>query len=137
MKSVVVHEEVPKEEAAVKTLKSTEEAAWKPASGHRAPLKGKKWTQGNGGSQKFATTSRGMTRHAIPALCKGCCCQGQGKDRAVPRTQKTWTFGKTCWVKPEGISGRRNQGLKEQLCLRKERTSGKIFGKTMELGIMN
>jgi hypothetical protein len=32
MKSVAVHEEVPKEEAAVKTFWSTEEVAWGPAS---------------------------------------------------------------------------------------------------------
>jgi hypothetical protein len=44
-------------------------------------------------------------------------------------------FGKRCWVKPEGISGVRNQGLKEQLRLRKERTSGRIFRKSIELGI--
>jgi hypothetical protein len=39
--------------------------------------------------------------------------------------------------KLEGINEIRNQGLKEQICLRKERTSGRIFGKTIELEIMN
>jgi hypothetical protein len=77
MKSVVVHEGVPKEEAAVRTLKSTEEVVWGPACSCRAPLKVKKWTHGNGGSRKkFATASRRMTCRAIPALRKGRCCWG-------------------------------------------------------------
>jgi hypothetical protein len=37
---------------------------------------------------------------AIPALHKG-----QGKDKAVPRTEKGHTFGTRHWVKPEGVSG--------------------------------
>jgi hypothetical protein len=62
------------------------------------------------------------------------------RDKArtgLPGTQKARTFGKRCWVKLEGINGIRNQGLKEPLCLRKESTSGRIFRKTIELGIMN
>jgi hypothetical protein len=42
----------------------------------------------------------------------------------VPRTQKGQTFRKKRWVKLEGISGMRNQGSRQQLCLRKERTTG-------------
>jgi hypothetical protein len=37
VESMVVHEHVPKEEAAMKTVKSTEEAAWGLASSRRAP----------------------------------------------------------------------------------------------------
>jgi hypothetical protein len=36
-------------------------------------------------------------------------------------------FGKRRRSKPEGINGIRNQDLKDQLRLRKERTSGRIF----------
>jgi hypothetical protein len=44
-------------------------------------------------------------------------------------------FRKKCWVKPESINGVRNLGLKEQLHLRKERTTSRIFTKTIRLGI--
>jgi hypothetical protein len=69
-----------------------------------------------------------MTHRAIPAWHKGHYHQGQGKDKAVPGTQKGWKFEKRYWVKLEG--------LKEQLHLRKERTSGRIVGKTIGLDIM-
>jgi hypothetical protein len=36
-KSVVVHEEVPKEEATVKTVRALKEAVWGPASNCRVP----------------------------------------------------------------------------------------------------
>jgi hypothetical protein len=62
-------------------------------------------------------------------------CQEQGKDKAVPGTQKRWTFGKRRRAKLEGISEIRNQGLKEQLHLRKERTSSRMFRKTIELEV--
>jgi hypothetical protein len=45
----------------------------------------------------------------------------------VPRTQKGWTFGKRHQAKPEGVSGIRDQDLKEQLHLGSKRTSSKIF----------
>jgi hypothetical protein len=84
---------------------------------------------------KLAATCRGMTRHANPTWRKGHCHQGQGKDKAVPRTQKGQTFRKRHRVKQEGINGIRNQGLKEQLHLRKKRTPNRIFGKTKELEV--
>jgi hypothetical protein len=49
-------------------------------------------------------------------------------------TLKGWMFRKRCWVKPECINGIRNQGLKEQLRLRKERTSGMIFWENHQAG---
>jgi hypothetical protein len=68
-----------------------------------------------------------MTRCAFPAQHKGHCCQGRGKDKAVPRTQKGWTFRKRHWTKLEGI----NKDLKKQLHVRKEG----IFKETLELEI--
>jgi hypothetical protein len=62
---VAVHDEVPKEEAAVKTVRALKKryGDWHLAVGHCRQLK--KWTQGDGGSQKkVATTSGGMT--AVP-----------------------------------------------------------------------
>jgi hypothetical protein len=46
-------------------------------------------------------------------------------------------FRERSWLKLEGISGIRNQGIKEQLHLRKERTSGRIFRKSIELEVRN
>jgi hypothetical protein len=77
-----------------------------------------------------------MTHHAIPAQCKGHCCQGQGKDKVVPRTQKGQTFGKSRRAKLEGINGIRDRDLKKQLHLRKERASSRTSGKTIRLEIM-
>jgi hypothetical protein len=56
-------------------------------------------------------------------------------DRALPRSQKGRTFGKRCRAKPVGINGIRDRDLKKQLCVRKERTSGRILRKTVELEV--
>jgi hypothetical protein len=77
-----------------------------------------------------------MTHHAIPALQKGHGHHGQGKDKAVPRTQKGQTFGMRRWVKPESTNGVRDRNLKEQLYLGNEGTSGRIFRESLVLGIM-
>jgi hypothetical protein len=77
-----------------------------------------------------------MICHAIPSQRKEHCCQQQGKDKAVPRTQKGWSFRKRRWVELKGINGIRDQHLKKQLCLRKERTSGRISEKVTGLEIM-
>jgi hypothetical protein len=77
-----------------------------------------------------------MTRHDIPARRKGHCCQTQGKDKAVPRTHKGRIFAKKRRKKPEGINGIRDRDLKKQLRMMTERTSGRIFGKTIGLEIV-
>jgi hypothetical protein len=56
------------------------------------------------GSQKLATTGRGMTRCAGVAWQKGHSRQGHGKDNVVLGTQKGRMFGKRRQLKPEGIS---------------------------------
>jgi hypothetical protein len=66
-----------------------------------------------------------MTCRVIPARRKGHCRQGQGKGKAVPKTQKGWMFKKRRRAKPEGITEIWNEGSREQLCLRKERTEQK------------
>jgi hypothetical protein len=73
MKSVAMHKEVPKEEAAVKTVRALKEqyGDWHLIVEYCRQLK--KWTQGNGGSQKkLATACKGMTCCAGVARCKGC-----------------------------------------------------------------
>jgi hypothetical protein len=134
--SVEVHEEVPKEEASVENFGALKERYGDRhvAVGYRRQLK--KRTQGDGGSRKnLAAACKGMTRRDIPTRRKGHCCQGQGKDKAVPRTQIGWTFEKRRQTKPEGISETSERDLKKQLPLRKERTSGRIFRQTTELEI--
>jgi hypothetical protein len=88
MKSVAVHEEVPKEDAPVETrsaLKKRHRGQHLTAERHGKP---KEWTQGSGGSlKKLATTCRGMTCHAEVAWRKGHSHQEHGRSGVAPRTQ--------------------------------------------------
>jgi hypothetical protein len=64
-KAIAVHEEVPKEEAAVETFEALKKRHrdWHLATGHCAKLKER--NQDSGGSrQKLAAASRGVTHHA-------------------------------------------------------------------------
>jgi hypothetical protein len=66
-----VHQEVPKEEAAVETIRAVEDwcGEWHLALGHRWQLE--KRTQGDGGSRKkLAATRRWMTHCAVTARRK-------------------------------------------------------------------
>jgi hypothetical protein len=91
LQSVVVHQEVPQEEATVETTGALEDPYGDRhlAKGHCQQLK--KWTQGDGGSRKkLATARRQMTHFAIPPLYKGHGHQGPGKDDVVCGTLKGW-----------------------------------------------
>jgi hypothetical protein len=116
IESVAVHKEVPKEEAAVKTVR-----AQKKLYGDRHLAIGRcrqlrKWTQGDGGSRKkLAAARRGMTHRAIPAWHKGHGHRGPGKDIVVQGTQKGRMFRKRCWAKPEWNNSVKEEDLKEQL----------------------
>jgi hypothetical protein len=127
--SKLEHEEVPKEDAVVETFGALK--AWGSASSHKVPQSAK-WTQGSCGYQKKLVTAQGwLTCHVIPAWCKGHSFQGQGKDKAVPRTQKEGTFGKRSGVQPECNNGIRDHGAFQQLRLRKEMiTENGIRGQT-------
>jgi hypothetical protein len=156
--SELEHPEVLKEEASVKSsgaLKKQYEDRHLEV-GRRENRKER--TQGNGVSRKkLAAARRWMTRLAGVAPRKGLCRQGQGQDTAVQRTQKGRTDGKRRWPKPECNNGRRDRGAIRQLCLRKrtatgngfrrwsrrhglrlrsEKTSGRIFGKTIGTGFV-
>jgi hypothetical protein len=66
------HQEVPKEDAAVKNVRALKKRRGDQHLILRCRVQLKKRTQGNNGSRKkLATTHRGMTCHAIPAPCKG------------------------------------------------------------------
>jgi hypothetical protein len=65
-----------------------------------------------------------MTCRAIPARCKGHSRQGQGQDNIARGTKKEQTLGKRHCVQPKDSNGIRDRDIKEQLHLRKERTTG-------------
>jgi hypothetical protein len=86
IESKVEHEEVPKEEATVETFGALKEQYRDRHLAVGRCQQQNKLTQGNGGSwKKLAAACRWLTHHAIPARRKGHCCQGQGKDKPVPR----------------------------------------------------
>jgi hypothetical protein len=89
MESLVVHEEVAKEEATVKTVRALKKryGDWHLATGRFRQLK--KPPQGTGGSwKKFVAACRGLTSHTIPAGHKG--CQGPGRDSVARGAPKGW-----------------------------------------------
>jgi fumarate hydratase class II len=100
------HEEIHKDEVAMKTF-----GALKKRHGDRHLAVGrhgkpKERTQGDSGSmKKFATACRGMICHAGVAQHKGHGRQGQGKDSVAQGTHKGRTFGKTSPAQPECNNG--------------------------------
>jgi hypothetical protein len=95
--SAVVHEEVPTEEARVKTVRALKKQYVDQhlAIRHHGQLK--KQTHSNGGSlKKFATARGRMTCHAIPALHKEHSHQGPGRDNVARGPSKGWPFRKRC-----------------------------------------
>jgi hypothetical protein len=72
-----------------------------------------------------------LTHHAEVAWHKE-----QGRDNVALRTQKGRTDKKRRWKVLEYNYRIRNRGLKEQLRLRSERSSGRIFRKALVLEIV-
>jgi hypothetical protein len=127
-------DEVPKEAAAVETFGAPKERFGDRHSAVRRRGQPKKRTQGSGGYRKnLAVSCRRMTCRVIPTRRKGHCFQGQGKDKALRRTQKGHTFGKRSRAKPEGINGIRIKGLKELLRLGSKGNINKTFRETLGL----
>jgi hypothetical protein len=96
------HQEVPKEEAVVETIRTLEDqygdwhlAIWR----FQQPMKR---TQGSGGSQKKWATHRQMSGCDIPACHKACGHKGQ----MVKKRQRK---------RPECNNGIRNRDLRQQL----------------------
>jgi hypothetical protein len=120
MKSVAEHEEVPKEEAAVKPVRALKKQHGDQHLAIACHGQLKKQTQGDGASWKeLVTTCREMTRRAIPAWR-----QGPGRDSVAKVTSKGRLFGKRGQAQPECNNGIRDRGAIWQLHLRKERTTG-------------
>jgi hypothetical protein len=102
IESKAMHEEVPKEEAAVKPVKALKK--WHGdrnlAIGRRQQPK--KRSQGSGGfHKKLATACRLMTRRAGTAWHMGHCRQGQGQNSVARGASKGQTFGKKRRGQPE------------------------------------
>jgi hypothetical protein len=76
-----------------------------------------------------------MTRRAIPARHKGQVRQGQDQDSVTRGASKGRTFGKRRRGKPEGITGIRNEGSRQEPLLGSSTTLGRIFRKTIEMEI--
>jgi hypothetical protein len=129
MMSVAEHREVPKEEVSVEMIGALKDRNLD--VGRRRQTK--KQTKDIGDSrQKFASAEDGLPTGPHKEHRR----QGPGKDNVVRGTQKRRTFGKIRRAKPECSSRIRDQDLKEQLRLRKERISDRTFGKTIGLEIV-
>jgi hypothetical protein len=101
IESEAEHEEVPKQEAAVKPVRALKKWHGDQNLALGSHQKLKKRTQGSGGSQKkIYATCTGMTNHAGVAGCKRHGHQGQGQNNVVQGTQKGRAFGKKHWVQP-------------------------------------
>jgi hypothetical protein len=117
---VLEHQEVCNEGDAVKTV-----GIWGPASCHRHRQLLKGWTQDNGGSQKKLAAIHGwLLCCEISATHKGHGYQGPGRADVARGTPNRQMLGK-----------RYHRGARQQLCLRKERPSSRIFRKTAKLEI--
>jgi hypothetical protein len=85
MKSIVEHQEVPKEEAAVKTVRALKLRYGEQhlVVGRRRELKKRSHGDGAPPWKKLAATCRWMTHRAVPAWRKGHNHQGSGMDSIV------------------------------------------------------
>jgi hypothetical protein len=61
--------------------------------------------------------------------------QGPGRDSVATGAPIGWKLERRQRMHQEGCNGIRDQDVKEQLHLRKKRTSGRIFMKTVELEV--
>jgi hypothetical protein len=129
------HQEVPNEETAVETI-----GALGDVYGDRHLAKSrrqlKKRTQANGGSrQMLAAARRRMTRRVITASRKGQVCQRPDRDCAARGAPKGRTFERRRWLRLECNTKTKDRGARRPLRLKKERTLGRIFRKTVDLEI--
>lgn len=109
MKSVAEHQVIPKEEAAVETVRALNKWHGDRHLAVRCPSQPKKWTQCNCRFQKkLATAYKGMTHCARGAQNKR-----QSKDIVVQRTWKGQKLGKRHRALLGCNNGIRNRVLKE------------------------
>jgi hypothetical protein len=78
-----------------------------------------------------------MTHRAIPAPRKSHGHQVPGRDNVARGAPKGQTLYRRRRTRQEGSNRIRGGGLKKQLSLGSEKTSGRIFGRALVLEIMN
>lgn len=83
----------------------------------------------------MSASCRRMTRHAGVARHKGNARKNRTRYGVEQGARKGQMFGKRHHMKPKGSHGVKNRYVKEQLHLRSERTSSRIFGKMIWLEI--
>jgi hypothetical protein len=113
-----VHQEVPKEHAAVETGRwpNKQHRGWNFAAECCHKLKDRSW-------RKLVAVHRGTTHLAKVAQCKGNTGKNQTRDKVVQGNLKGWMFGKKHWTGLECKIGIKNPGPRQQLRLKIERTS--------------
>jgi predicted Zn-ribbon and HTH transcriptional regulator len=113
------HREDCKKEATAETIRSLKDRYGDRHVAVGLRQQSKKWNQAYVESHQKLAAGRGwLSRHAIPASCKG---HGYKGLTVQKRRQKC----------PECKSGIKDQGIRWRLRLRKERTSVRIFRKTI------
>jgi hypothetical protein len=116
---MAVHEEAPKEEAAVKTVRAVKKRNGDQHLAVRHSGQMKKWTQGSGRSwNKLTATRKEMTHCAGMARCKGRSHKGptvrkrrqknRTRDNVARGASKGRTFRKRQGVQPECSNGIRD-----------------------------
>jgi hypothetical protein len=129
-----VHEEIPKQEAAVKSFGALKKRHLDRylIVGRRG--KSKERAQVIGGSQKkLAAVRRGTTRREGVAWSNGKISQGSGWNNVAGGDSEGRTDQKRCWKGPESKEGTRDRGLREQLRLGSKEDSTRPSGKPLDL----
>jgi hypothetical protein len=117
--SEAVHEDVPKEEAAVQTVGALKKRHGDRNLAVQCRRKPKKRTQSNGGSRKkFAAACRGMNRSVISARRKGHGHQGPPRDNVARGAPKGQTLKGRQRTRQKSSTGIGDRDANEQLRLR-------------------
>jgi hypothetical protein len=126
IESEAEHEEVPKEEAAAETF-----GALKKWHGDQHLAVKVLWSgEEMDPRQWWAPEEAGSHLQRDEPPCYPCMAQGTSQDNVARGAPKGQTFRKRHQAKPEGITGIRNQGSRQEPCLGSRATFSRIFRKT-------
>jgi hypothetical protein len=128
LKAIAEQREVPQKEAPVEMIGALEDRYGDRHLAVGRRRQPKKWTQGDGGSQKMAAAHRRMTHHTVRASRKGNARHRPGKNDVVRETPKGWTFEKRCWKRPKYNTVIRDRGLRQELPLGSKETFYEVLG---------
>jgi hypothetical protein len=136
MSNIVVHLEDPNEEAEVETVGALKD--W--YGGQHLAVgrcwQSKKWTQGDGGSQKkLATSCRRMIHHDFPARHKGHSRQGPSSDTVARGAPKGRKLDRRQQMHLECNKGIKDRGARRWLCLGSKKGFNKTIGQPLGLKV--